>query len=82
MSDDLRTRIAKVADSHTAMGYDSDYGPNDSWVCNCGWTWAAGGTHGEHVADAVIRELELRKVTDANRSVPQSRYVTEWTTDD
>lgn len=57
MIDSLRDRIAAVADSHTAMGYDSDYGPNDSWVCNCGHTWTAGGTHGDHVADAVIAEL-------------------------
>ena len=33
------------------------------------------------LADAVIRELGLRKVTDANRAVPQSRYVTEWEPD-
>ena len=59
MPDDLRTRIATVTDAHTAMGYDSDYGPNDSWVCNCGWAWTAGGTHGEHVADAVIAALNL-----------------------
>ena len=56
---DIRTRIAAVADAHTAMGYDSDYGPNDAWVCNCGWTWTAGGTHGEHLADAVIAELDM-----------------------
>ncbi len=84
MTDTLRDRIAKVADTHTAMGYDSDYGPNDSWVCNCGWSWTAGGTHGEHVADAVIEELGLRQEYDPY-SEPESsrrRYVTEWENND
>ena len=30
------------------------------------------------LADAVIRELGIKEVTDVNRTVPQSRYVTEW----
>lgn len=86
---DLRDRIAKVADAHTAMGYDSDYGPNDSWVCNCGCTWTAGGTHGEHVADVLIRELKLTRESAQDGIAPvddppvgQHRYVTEWTNDE
>lgn len=33
-------------------------------------------------ADAVIRELGMTKIIDVNRSVPRSRYVTEWRADD
>lgn len=58
MSDTLRTRIAKIADAHAAMGYDNTYGPNDSWVCECGLVWAmTDGTHGEHLAGVLIRAL-------------------------
>lgn len=29
-------------------------------------------------ADAVIAALGLREIVDANRSIPQRRYVTDW----
>ena len=60
MVSDSRTEIAAMSDAHAALGFDPDFGPNDQWVCYCGVTWRVGGTHGEHVADLLIRELGLK----------------------
>ncbi len=30
------------------------------------------------LADRIIADLGLKQVTDVNRSIPQSRYVTDW----
>ena len=89
MSDDLRTRIVAIIAAHEPV---TDYDGADGECIECdlnprwpdapilppsdGWK-----RHAEHLADAVIHELGLKKVTDVNRSVPQSRYVTEWTAD-
>ena len=64
---DLRTRIAKALYGqipHPVPLFDSQPDEvKDAWLSD---------------ADAVIRELGLREVTDVNRSVPRRRYVTEW----
>ena len=79
MSDNLRDRIAAVVLAHND---ESDACPD----CTCGWEWHGYGLWKDcfsgHVADAVIAALGLKKVIDVNRSVPQSRYVTDWENDD
>lgn len=88
--DDLRTRIAAVLNSHKA---DDRY---DEWSdCQCG---NVGTRWDDHVADAVIRELETgyvlvpKNVTlvqwadEAFKGQPEGAFkyehVTEWEPDD
>jgi hypothetical protein len=66
MSDDLRTRIATIVHD------------KDTVKCCDECTISSPGPWDYEVADAVIRELGIKKIIDVNRSVPQSRYVTEW----
>ena len=71
MTDDLRTRIAKVL--HTRYGRDLGYADHD-------WDEIDQAAYLAD-ADAVIAELglerELHIVND--RAQPRRRYVTEWT---
>ena len=59
MPDDLRTRIAAVHQSHRWGVFRC----NDGYArtcCRCQWRELPDGpTHAEHLADAVIRELQL-----------------------
>ena len=58
MTDTLRTRIAAVHQAHRWGVFRCDDGYART-CCHCQWREIADGpTHAEHVADAVIRELE------------------------
>lgn len=59
---ELRDRIAAAIQARW-----TDLTLTDSWDENC-----------LALADAVIRELGIKEVTDVNRSVPRTRYVTGW----
>jgi len=68
---DLRTRIAATVDAHERVG--------SSCKCGFGLGVPAIVEHWqEHLADAVISELQLTKRLDANRAIPQFHYVTPW----
>jgi hypothetical protein len=64
---DLRTRIAAVLTRHDQQEI--------SLRCPCGEKY---DYWQEHVADAIISELQLTKRLDANRAIPQFHYVTPW----
>ena len=79
---DLRTRIAKVLAAHR-----DNYG-ND---CQCGWVdntdlYKEFTGHEQHVADAVIRELDLEReesfMRPGHEGTTLHRYVTDWKADD
>lgn len=58
-ADNLRTRIAAVQSQHRSYGND----------CECGWVDETGlykqfTGHEQHVADAVIAELGLKRIVD------------------
>ena len=86
MTDTLRDRIAAVQRNHAALTPD-DLQRWQEQRCLCGHLvvgddleqivskWA------DHVADAVIAELGLTRVTRSER-VPIHRYVTEWSDDE
>ena len=67
MTDNLRDRIAAVLLPSANYCQQSMTRPCDDCM-----------EYARKKADAVIRELGIKKITDVNRSVPQSRYVTEW----
>lgn len=71
MSDDLRTRIAAVADRIIREGIHVDL-PTSVMA--------------DDLADAVIRELKLKREVDDRASFrmesSRARYVTEWNTDE
>ena len=60
MTDTLRTRIAAALGPHCDLGQS----------CSCGWRWPADDDREDvdqydlHVADAVIRELQLTVLGD------------------
>jgi hypothetical protein len=69
---DLRTRIAAVLMVHPDRMDGKCCRPDvDEWHTTQE-EWA------EHVADAIISELQLTKRLDANRAIPQFHYVTPW----
>lgn len=76
MTDTLRTRIAAVLAKHIDRQL-TNYG-NEREECGCGQQGNA--TYREHVADTVIRELNLRE--DYSYPPPRRRYVTEWEPDE
>ena len=82
MSDNLRDRIAAVLDKHypQTTGYQDEL---TDW-CQC-------GLPRDHVADAVIEALALKREHLSGRDSlyvvagdpsPVHRYVTEWTADE
>ena len=73
MTDDLRTRIAAVLSEHLEdqlTNYDAERNE-----CGCGHQGNA--TYREHLADAVIEALGLRKQSDKL----VRRYTTDWEAD-
>jgi hypothetical protein len=90
MSDDLRDRIAAVQSAHDQL----------AWGCKCGWEYdpLIDDSHFDHVADAVIRDLDLAREVKREQTgtdnpewrhrllydpVIAHRYVTPWeATDD
>jgi hypothetical protein len=78
---DLRTRIAAINRKHLLVRYD-----RAAWWCQCGADClSVEGSHAEHVADAVIRELKL-EVEDGecgycHAMLPGCRYST-WKADE
>ena len=82
MTDDLRTRIAAVQRDHRLNSFGANH-----VQCECGWKspekYATWTDHPEHVADAVIRELELHREDMNEWAVLANgfrghRYVTHW----
>lgn len=85
MTDTLRDRIAAVQRAHRLNSFGANY-----VQCECGWKspekYATWTDHPEHVADAVIRELELREELRYPNRLPhytfmppqRTRYVTGW----
>jgi len=71
MTDDLRTRIARVMILHQRRG---------GTLCVCGWG-QLGHSHADHQADAVICELGLRQERQQGPYNHMYRYVTELTSD-
>lgn len=80
---DLRTRIANIVVDHQLQ-----YGD-----CYCGERFQAAQPWGLHVADAVIRELGLRREFHESRIVTNEhgatyrikggyRWITDWKVDD
>jgi hypothetical protein len=69
----LRDRIAAIAEAH----YNEDLPGYTKDGCSCGYT----GPWPPHLADAVIAELGLTRVTRSER-VPIHRYITDWKADD
>ncbi len=56
---DLRTRIAGVIAAHGFAGYaPEDSYTNANWPCSCDWVGRTAPEYQQHVADAVIRELD------------------------
>lgn len=90
MPDNLRTRIAAVQAQHHHWDYAG------ALKCACGETFGLGVEAGweaavagwaAHLADAVIRELGLKREELGGFRVPGyghrgHRYVTEWTADE
>lgn len=89
MTDNLRTRIAAVQADHSLL-----HSCGNEWKCYCldegnnETAW-----HRDHVADVLIRELGLteeRRVIHTYAAAgftvavggTESRYLTEWTTDE
>lgn len=96
MTDDLRARIAAVIEAHDPCGLPGGID------CSCGQgfrpdsgSWVERGVEAnrlwsEHLADAVIRELGMRRDERDGRIVyngfgqpinviePRRRYVTDW----
>jgi hypothetical protein len=72
---DLRTRIVNtISVTHEAL-------PDQDGVllCACGMYFDHGSEHGEHVADAVIRELETVRRERINRQeTPGEKGWAEW----
>lgn len=83
MTDELRTRIAAALSAHIERQLTNcDTGREE---CGCGQQGSS--TYGEHVADALIRELGLIKVPMSewdvlNHGWRGHRYVTEWMADE
>lgn len=79
MTDDLRTKIAAATVGH------ADYVSGLTRYCTCGqWSGDSTGTRidfSRHLADAVIRELQLRDCDDQDCHC-RHRYVTEWIADE
>ena len=79
MTDSLRARIAAVQREHRLTSFGANY-----VQCECGWKspekYATWTDHPEHVADAVIAELGLRRQTNADicLAATKHRYVTRW----
>lgn len=89
MTDSLRTRIAAVHQAHRWGVFRCDDGYART-CCRCQWRELPDGpTHAEHVADAVIRELGLRRESMLDGISPvddpppwHHRYATEWKADE
>jgi hypothetical protein len=79
MSDSLRDRIAAAIVKHHTDCDDTADGTLTQ--CECDARWRKADQWAQHVADAVIAELGLTRVTRSER-VPIHRYVTDWKTDD
>ena len=85
MPDDLRTRIAAIVSAHTP-----GHLPDEGIDCNCGegfrpesrgWVERAVEVErlwSQHVADALIRELNLEPQDHYDPDCPYYRYVTDW----
>ena len=74
---DLRTRIAAVIHAHPQA---DEYG-YPSGECRCGWPSKQsdyGIDYDQHVADAVIRELNLEREQHDWPYLTVHRYVTSW----
>ena len=85
MSDNLRDRIAAAL-----RGHGGAYSRDGLEFCSCGAETDGLLEFEAHLADAVIRELELKEER-ADKQRPMHvcatpglyyRYVTEWTTDE
>ena len=77
MADDLRTRIAAIIDTHTAVGAEGQV------TCWCDSQKFDGfHAHSLHAADAVIRELGLRQERQQGPYQYLYRYTTGFMTDD
>ena len=83
MTDDLRDRIAAVHQAHRWGVFRCDDGYART-CCRCQWRETPDSpTHAEHVADAVIRELQMTcEVADSSQfhctKRSARRYVTAW----
>lgn len=78
MSDNLRDRIAAVLEEHRQVASSCECGI-DLGVSAITWRWR------DHVADAVIAELGLRRASrpndyDHRDYPPGDRYITDWIT--
>lgn len=72
MSDTLRTRIAAIIDTHTAVGVEGQV------TCWCDSQQFDGfHAHSMHAADAVIAELKLQP-HDHHYNIGYNRYITGW----
>ena len=86
-TDDLRTRIAAVHQAHRWGVFRCDDGYART-CCRCQWREIADGpTHAEHVADAVIRELGLKRASRPSdyghvNYPPGYQYITDWIADE
>lgn len=94
MTNDLRTRIVEIQQSHVfcivecSCGYDIDsiHPSSPDWKTDAEWDWA------HHVADVLIKELGLKReetlhsvLPDYDRNTVRAnvwahRYVTKWET--
>ena len=86
MPDDLRTRIAALHQAHRWGVFRCDDGYART-CCRCQWRELPDGpTHAEHVADAVIRELNLLKedgeCSYCHAQLPGCRYICDWKNDE
>lgn len=83
MSDDLRTRIIAVQLEHIDRQLTNlDTGREE---CGCGQQGSA--TYKEHLADAVIRELGLKRASRPSdyghvNYPPGYQYITDWIADE
>lgn len=76
MVSDLRTRIGAVQRAHRLTSFGANY-----VQCECGWKspekYATWTDHPEHVADAVIRELD-RDYILVPKSHTLAKAAEEW----
>jgi len=82
MTDTLRDRIAVALRGHGPMGA---YYRDGLEFCSCGAETDGLLEFEAHLADAVIRELQLHRESDNHHgdgTTLRHRYVTEWTTNE